>query len=305
MITLNNGDAVRGYCSGVGAGCEWVLSGYKGTNVITNGGVLTPAEIDLYLTDTDNTVITSIIVRCLENDNTVSITRKIGAGASRVFIKIIMHVQYTLYLDGRTANVYDNYGKLLMSYTPVAHNTTHQDGGADEISVTGLAGLLADDQHVLDVEVLAAVNAAGLTLAAGKCFAYTTPTGNQTASGIIKTKTAGAALVFGNACYTGTDGKMEKALGDDAAITVPATHMCLETIAENATGLFLEQGEAYDNTWAFDIGKSIYLSAATAGLITKTMPTKVTGNQVQVLGGCVEATTKIFWNPSPVIMEYA
>jgi len=36
-----------------------------------------------------------------------------------------------------------------------AHKTRHQDGGADEISVTGLSGLLADDQHVLDAEVTA------------------------------------------------------------------------------------------------------------------------------------------------------
>lgn len=34
-----------------------------------------------------------------------------------------------------------------------AHKTRHQDGGADEISVTDLSGLLADDQHVLDSEV--------------------------------------------------------------------------------------------------------------------------------------------------------
>jgi len=34
-----------------------------------------------------------------------------------------------------------------------AHKTRHENGGADEISVTGLSGLLADDQHVLDDEV--------------------------------------------------------------------------------------------------------------------------------------------------------
>ena len=35
------------------------------------------------------------------------------------------------------------------------HAPQHEDGGIDEIDVTGLAGLLADDQHVLDAEVLA------------------------------------------------------------------------------------------------------------------------------------------------------
>jgi hypothetical protein len=46
-----------------------------------------------------------------------------------------------------------------------AHKLRHQDGGADELSVTGLSGLLADDQHVLDAEVTAvALPLAGGTL---------------------------------------------------------------------------------------------------------------------------------------------
>ena len=42
-------------------------------------------------------------------------------------------------------------------YAALAHKTRHQNGGADEINVGGLSGLLADDQHVLDAEVKAAV----------------------------------------------------------------------------------------------------------------------------------------------------
>jgi hypothetical protein len=155
----------------------------------------------------------------------------------------------------------------------------------------------------LDAAAVAAVAAAGVTLADAKAIEYTTPSASHTASGVFKTKTAGASLVFGDACYMGTDGKMEKALADDAAITIPATHLCIATIAENAAGLFLEQGEAHDDSWAFDVGLSVYLSAATAGLITKTMPVKVTGNQVQVLGTCTVADT-IQWNPSMIVLEY-
>ena len=43
--------------------------------------------------------------------------------------------------------------------TPIAlddHSARHENGGADEISVTDLSGLLADDQHVLDAEVITA-----------------------------------------------------------------------------------------------------------------------------------------------------
>lgn len=36
-----------------------------------------------------------------------------------------------------------------------AHGENHENEGSDEISVVGLSGLLADDQHVLDAEVLA------------------------------------------------------------------------------------------------------------------------------------------------------
>ena len=42
------------------------------------------------------------------------------------------------------------------SIAVLAHKASHQNTGGDEISVTGLSGLLADDQHVLDAEVLAA-----------------------------------------------------------------------------------------------------------------------------------------------------
>ena len=42
------------------------------------------------------------------------------------------------------------------SNAPQAHKTNHQNAGGDEVSVAGLSGLLADDQHVLDAEVRAA-----------------------------------------------------------------------------------------------------------------------------------------------------
>jgi len=41
---------------------------------------------------------------------------------------------------------------------PQGHHGSHENGGTDEISVTALSGLLADDQHVLDTEVRAAIN---------------------------------------------------------------------------------------------------------------------------------------------------
>jgi hypothetical protein len=159
-------------------------------------------------------------------------------------------------------------------------------------------------QATMDTASVAAVAAAGVVFATAKSVEFEAVPATHTADGVIVTMTAGAALVFGDACYVGTDGKMEKALADDAAITIPATHLCIATISENSDGLFLVYGWATDASWSFDVGKSVYLSAATAGLITKTMPTKVTGNQVQVLGTCLVADT-IKWEPSMIVMEYA
>jgi len=47
----------------------------------------------------------------------------------------------------------------------LTHNTRHENGGADEVSVVGLSGLLADDQHVLDAEVTAVAVAHALATA--------------------------------------------------------------------------------------------------------------------------------------------
>jgi len=41
---------------------------------------------------------------------------------------------------------------------PSPHHLTHETGGTDEIDLVGLSGLLADDQHVIDSEVRAAIN---------------------------------------------------------------------------------------------------------------------------------------------------
>jgi len=77
------------------------------------------------------------------------------------------------------------------TFPPEAHKTSHQDAGADEISVAGLSGLLADDQHVLDAEAIAAVEAeatldltGAVTIAAGKSLATDTIAEKTAATGV-------------------------------------------------------------------------------------------------------------------------
>ena len=53
----------------------------------------------------------------------------------------------------------------IYSVNTTAHAETHEDSGDDEISMGGLSGLLADGQHVIDVEVKNAIESdAALTL---------------------------------------------------------------------------------------------------------------------------------------------
>jgi hypothetical protein len=80
---------------------------------------------------------------------------------------------------------------------PGAHASSHQNGGGDEISVTGLSGLLADDQHVLDTEVIAAVEAEA-TLDVLALTATSLSVGaNDSTQGVLHLYTASGAAVEG------------------------------------------------------------------------------------------------------------
>jgi hypothetical protein len=48
--------------------------------------------------------------------------------------------------------------KVTVSANYSVTKTVYENGGVGEIDVTGLSGLLADDQHVLDAEVIAAIS---------------------------------------------------------------------------------------------------------------------------------------------------
>jgi len=121
------------------------------------------------------------------------------------------------------------------------------------------------------------------------------PYPDHSTSGDIYEFTAGTALVFGDICYMGSDGKMEKADANGSG-TYPAWAFCLETIAENSDGRFMTKGVICDASFiAMTVGSVIYLSA-TAGAISNTAPA-TSGYHVQVLGRCTHAD-RIWFNPS-------
>ena len=119
---------------------------------------------------------------------------------------------------------------------------------------------------------------------------------DDSATGIKTELTAGTNLVWGDFCYVGADGKMEKALAT-AEATSRVVAFCTETVNENATGTFLLQGFIRDDSaYDFTIGAKIYLSDDTAGAHDETQPAG-TDETIVFLGIALTADV-LYFNPS-------
>ena len=130
------------------------------------------------------------------------------------------------------------------------------------------------------------------------------PANDHSVSGVRVGLTAGAALVWGNFCCIGNDGKMELADADDEdGVTNNArcVAFCLETIAENAIGLFLLHGFIRDDTYNWTPGAKVYLDT-TNGAATATAPS-ATDDCIVVLGIALSADV-LYFNPQLVIVEH-
>ncbi|MEK7398512.1 MAG: glycosyl hydrolase family 28-related protein [Candidatus Poribacteria bacterium] len=125
----------------------------------------------------------------------------------------------------------------------------------------------------------------------------------DTGKGDVVTLTAGASLVFGDVCYMNSAGKMQKARAN-AIATSQVMAICLETISSNATGLFLLKGFIHLHTIApaWTVGNVVYLSAATAGTYTQTIPS-ATDNCVIKLGIATVADV-LYFNPDSTIVVH-
>lgn len=126
------------------------------------------------------------------------------------------------------------------------------------------------------------------------------PTSDTTASGIITTLTAGASLVFGDACYIASSGKA--VLADASTIaTSGAIVLSLGVYSDTDTGNFLLNGIARNDAWNWTVGGIVYLST-TAGSMTQTAPS-ATDEVIQILGVATHAD-RIYFNPSLVQVEH-
>lgn len=154
MIVLDNGDALRGVAS-TAAKIDYTVHGFIGTTATQLAdGQLGDAEADMFLSGANADVVTCVT---LSNTNgaayTVNMYVKPNGGTSRRILPKDLSIGegVSLSTDGVNTVLTNATGGLITAYAN--HDTSHQNGGDDEISVAGLSGLLANDQHVLDTEV--------------------------------------------------------------------------------------------------------------------------------------------------------
>ncbi len=156
MICLDNTDTLEGGAS-VNAVIDYTVHGLVGATFtqIAAG----------QLSDTDPSVLytagaaVSIISIILVNTHSAAVSVNLyldpanGGNPRRLIPKNLeLGIGYSLHYDGSKITVMNASGNILSVQS--GHKLTHQDGGSDEISVQGLSGLLADDQHILDAEVV-------------------------------------------------------------------------------------------------------------------------------------------------------
>jgi hypothetical protein len=158
-IVLTNGNLLEGDAT-TASKVTYVVSGLDGTTLIRLASGQLPNAKGTLCTAVGTDVVRSIQ---LFNTNTsaeaVNLYVQDGTTSRQIVGIDSFGAGYHAQFDGDTLVIEDNNGIIVSVST---HASTHQDGGADEISVTGLSGLLADDQHVLDTEVTAVAVAKAL-----------------------------------------------------------------------------------------------------------------------------------------------
>lgn len=153
-----------------------------------------------------------------------------------------------------------------------------------------------------DADAVAAAEAAGLALASGKNIKVISAlTANNTWSGLSAILTAGEVLALGKSVYLkGADSRAWKALAT-ATGTMPAIALATCATVGGTEYEFLLLGFMRYDTWAWTPGGLLYVSRATAGELTQTLPA-LSGEQVQVVGVAITAHI-ILWNPSYELVE--
>lgn len=123
---------------------------------------------------------------------------------------------------------------------------------------------------------------------------------DHTGTGIITSMTVDANTIgVASALHLDTDGNWIEA-DADAEATMPCGALALET--GTGTKKVLMQGFIRDDTWVFNPGGIVYVSAD-VGKVSQTVPSG-TGDQVQAVGIATHAD-RMYFNPSWVLVEVA
>lgn len=149
MLNIDATDKIEGIAS-VADKVEFTCSVVDGTTVKSSEGLLSNSQTQIYLA----TAATRILSLTLVNTHTSAVTVNVqkdptDAGTLyRIIPKdLSLGIGYMLLFDGQRCTVLDASGRILKGYD--LHASEHENAGADEISVTGLSGLLADGQHIV------------------------------------------------------------------------------------------------------------------------------------------------------------
>jgi hypothetical protein len=106
-------------------------------------------------------------------------------------------------------------------------------------------------------------------------------------------KMSGEIFAFGDVGYLKSDGKVWKAKGDAVGTTKGLALFALQPMTADFNGQWLTIGKARNDGWNWTPGAELYMSDATAGLITDVRPTTV-GNFVRIVGYALDADNIIF-----------
>lgn len=129
------------------------------------------------------------------------------------------------------------------------------------------------------------------------------PTADLCWTGIVAILTAGEVLALGNCVYLkGGDSRAWKALAT-AVGTMPAIALATCATIAGTDYEFLLLGFMRNDAWAWAPGGLLYVSRATAGLLTQVLPA-LSGEQVQVVAVAITAKIILF-NPSYELVEVA
>lgn len=159
-IILNDGYLLEGDAS-VADKIDYTVSGLDGTTLkMLASGQLDDNKATLY-TASGVDIIRSITLFNTHNISVI-VNLYINDGSSRQVVGAELGAGYHAQFDGDKLTVEDENGNQEVNQNALPHGSTHENGGDDEISVTGLSGLLADDQHVLDSEITAVAVAKAL-----------------------------------------------------------------------------------------------------------------------------------------------